>query len=176
MGQALTDLAELARLKGDLSHAMTLLQQALAGATDRQERWSAAIVATLLGHLARQQQDWVLARDYYRESLTMLQTFKSPTFIAWSLEGYAMLLISEGHMAQATRLLAAAASLRMRADTPLPPSEREAFEGAVVAAKSALSEPAFAYEWAIGSGLGLDGAIAEALSQPDQGLLSSPAL
>jgi tetratricopeptide (TPR) repeat protein len=168
--QALVDLAEVARMQGELGRATTLLQRALASAKARDDRWSIAMITTLLGHLARQQQDYALAEERYRESLTLLQAFGSPTYIAWCLEGYAAALRDEGQVARATRLLAAAAGLRKRADTPLPPSERKVFEELVAATKEALGEASFVQEWALGSGLGQDEAIAEALSRPDQSL------
>lgn len=170
--QALVDLADVARMRGDLDHASTLLRQALASARTRDERWSIAMITTLLGHLARQQQDYALAEECYRESLMLLQAFGSPTYIAWCLEGCAAALSVEGQAARATRLLAAAASLRKRADTPLPPSEREVIEQVVTAIKEALGEASFMQEWALGSGMGQGEAIEEALSRPDQSLSS----
>jgi len=55
------------------------------------------------------------------------------------------------HYAQATRLCAAAATLREQAQTSLPPAEREAFEQTVATAKAALDEPAFVREWNTGT-------------------------
>ncbi len=171
--QALVDLAEVARMRGDLGSATTLLKRGLANAKARKDRWSFAMITTLLGHLARQQKDYALAEERYRESLALLQAFGSPTYIAWCLEGYAAALSIEGQWARATRLFAAAAGLRKRADTPLPPSERKVFEQVVAATKEALGAASFVQEWALGSGLGQDEAIAEALSRLDQSLSSS---
>ncbi len=70
--------------------------------------------------------------------------------IAWCLEGFAAALSAEGEYAQATRLCAAAVTMRKQAQTPLPPSERDAFEQTVATVKTALGEPAFGEEWLIG--------------------------
>jgi hypothetical protein len=65
---------------------------------------------------------------------------------------------------QATRLCAAAVTLREQVQTPLPPTEREAFEQVVAVAKAALDELAFKEEWTRGAGLTNNQAIDYALS------------
>ncbi len=47
------------------------------------------MIMTMLGHLARQQQNYAQAKARYREGLTLLRAFDSPTYTAWCLEGYA---------------------------------------------------------------------------------------
>ena len=114
--------------------------------------------------LARQQQHYALAKAHYREGLTLLSAFDSPTYTAWCLEGYAAALNAEEHFLQATRLCAAAVTLREQVQTPLPPAEREAFELTVAKAKAALDELAFEEEWTRGAGLTNNQAIDYALS------------
>lgn len=162
--QARVDLAEVARMQGDLPRATALLEQALAAAQARDEKWRIAMITTLLGHVARRQHDYALARDRYRQALTLLHAFGSPAFIAWCLEGYAAALLAEGEAARAARLLAAAAHLRRRAGTPLPPSERQVFVQVVAATQEALGEANFRREWAVGAEWQQDQAIDEALS------------
>ena len=65
---------------------------------------------------------------------------------------------------QATRLCAAAATLREQVQTPLPLAEREAFEQVVAVAKAALDELAFEEEWTRGAKLTNNQAIDYALS------------
>jgi len=119
---------------------------------------------TLLGHLARQQQNYAVATARYREALALFRTFSSPLYTAGCLEGYAATICAEGHYAQATRLCAAAATLREQAQTPLPPVEREAFEQVVATTKVALDKPAFVREWNTGTTLTQEEAIDDALS------------
>ena len=123
-----------------------------------------ALITTLLGHLAYQQQNYVLAKNHYRESLVIFRPFDSPTYIAWCLEGFAAALNAEKQYAQATRLCAAAEALRKQAQTPLPPSEREAVEQTVATVKTALGEPTFREEWATGARFTYNQAIDYALS------------
>ena len=123
-----------------------------------------ALIMTMLGHLARQQQNYALAKARYREGLTLLRAFDSPTYTAWCLEGYAAALSAEEYYVQATRLCAAAVTLREQVQTPLPPAEREAFEQVVAVAKAALDERAFEEEWTRGAELTNNQAIDYALS------------
>jgi len=54
--------------------------------------------------------------------------------------------------------------MRKQVQTPLPPSERDAFEQMVTTAKTALGEPAFGEEWTRGIELTNNQAIDYALS------------
>ena len=65
---------------------------------------------------------------------------------------------------QATRLCAAAATLREQAQTPLPPVERDAVEQVVATARAALGEFTFVTEWKTGTMLSHNEAIDDALS------------
>jgi tetratricopeptide (TPR) repeat protein len=162
--RALVQLGELARQGGDTARAESLLTEGLAEARASEAAWDEAIITTLLGHLARQQQHHTVARQHYHESLLQLQAFGNPTFIAWCVEGLAATLAAVGQAALAVRLCAAAATQRALAHTPLPPTEREAVEQVLTTARTAQGESAFAAAWAEGSALSLAVAVAEALS------------
>jgi len=162
--QALVQLAEVARIQGDLDRARRLLEEALAMAQTLESSWDCARITTLLGHVAFQQQNYPLARARYRESLGLLRAFGSPTYIAWCLEGVAAVLGAEEQQVSATHLCAVAASLRTRAGTPLPPTEHEIFEQIVATAKATLGEAAFNAAWSVGAGITQEEAIDVALS------------
>ncbi|MEJ2596916.1 MAG: helix-turn-helix domain-containing protein [Anaerolineales bacterium] len=163
--RAMVHQAEIARGRGKLARAAILLQRALEKARVQQMSWDVAIITTLLGHLAYQQQNYPLAKANYRESLQRLAAFSSPTYIAWCLEGCAAVLCAERDAVPAVRLSAAAANLRKQADTPLPDSERQAFEQVVAKARNLLGEVAFQQEWAPGASLSQGEAIAFALGE-----------
>ena len=118
----------------------------------------------MLGHLARQQQNYALARTRYREALALYRAFSSPVYTASCLEGYAAAMCADGSYVQATRLCAQASALRQQAQAPLPPAEREAFEQTLATARAALDESAFGREWDTGTLLTHDEAIDDALS------------
>ena len=163
-GFTLRNLAELARMQGDLARATALYEESLAVTQAIGMTFGVALVMTMLGHVARQQQNFALAKARYREGLSLLREFASPTYTAWCLEGYAAALSAEEFYLQATRLCAAAVTLREQALTPLPPSERDAFEQTIATVNTALDSLAFEEEWTIGTGFTQDQAIDYALS------------
>lgn len=156
-------LAELARLQGDYSRAHLLFERALDGARAAENGWDCAVMMTMLGHIERQQLDYIQARAHYLESLARFHAFGSPSFFAWCLEGYAGLLCAEGSYMRATRLCAAAALLRQQSDAPLPAAERDAFERTLANAREALGEAVFSGEWMAGSSLTEAAALADAM-------------
>jgi predicted ATPase/DNA-binding XRE family transcriptional regulator len=165
MSRAMSHLSEVASMRGDLEHATALLEEALAHARVSGMTWDIPIMTAMLGHLARQQQRYGLAKAHYREALVRFRTFSSPTYIAGCLEGYASVLSAEGHYTQATRMCAAAAALREQIQAPLLQAQREAFEQTVATARAALEEASFAREWNAGAVLTQDEAIDNALSE-----------
>ncbi len=163
LGLARLNLAESARLQGDLERARALLEEALSEARAAGFLWGVADTLTLLGHLAREQQDYLLARARYRESLGLYRQLRNPTYTAWCLEGMAALDCAEHHYDRATQLCAAAAALRLKEQTPLPPAEQGPFDQTVMTAHAALDEVTFTEAWAAGSALTQDDAISYAL-------------
>jgi predicted ATPase/DNA-binding XRE family transcriptional regulator len=160
---ALLNLGELARKRGDVARATECLEEALADVRAIDMTWGIANILTLLGHLARQQQDYEHAKVRYRESLALYHRLGNATYIAWCLEGIAAVACAEGSYERATRLCAAAAALRGTAQTPLPPTEQDDFDKVAMTARAGLDELTFTEEWRIGSTLAQDDAIAYAL-------------
>ena len=164
-GIALHNLAEIARLQGEIPRAIALLEEELVIATAAGSTWGIAGITTMLGNLTRLQGNYALAKARYREALALYGAFGAPNLIAWCLEGLAATLCAEGHATRALRLCAAAGALRQQAQTPLPAAEREAFDQVVAACKAALGEATFADEWKTGAALTQDDALAYALSE-----------
>ncbi len=160
---ALLNLGELARKRGDVARATEFLEEALADVRAIDMTWGIANILTLLGHVARQQQDYERAKVRYRESLALYHRLGNVTYTAWCLEGIAAVACAEGSYQHATRLCAAAATLRVAAQTPLPPTEQDDFEKVVMTARAELDERTFTAEWRIGSTLAQDDAISYAL-------------
>ena len=163
MGLALLNLGEIARRRGEVARATELLEEALALVRANEMTWGIANILTLLGHLAREQQDYERAKERYRESLRIYHRLGNATYTAWCLEGIAAVACAEGSYEHATRLAAAAAVLRVAAHTPLPPTEQEGFDKVVMTAHAELDERVFTEHWTIGSTLIRDDAISYAL-------------
>lgn len=165
---ALTNLAEIARARGDLLRAEELLTEALALARADSNTWETAMIVTLLGHTARKRQQYAQSRVHYRESLAHFSASGSPTFLAWCLEGLAATLAAEGDVAHAVRLSAAAGGMRVHAGTPAPPPERAEIERLLEDARATLGEPVFRAEWAAGSALAPEEVVADALALAEE--------
>jgi tetratricopeptide (TPR) repeat protein len=163
LGLARLNLAESARLQGDLERARALLEEALSEARAAGFLWGVADTLTLLGHLAREHQDYLLARARYRESLGLYRQLRNPTYTAWCLGGMAALDCAEHHYDRATQLCAAATALRLKEQTPLPPAEQGPFDQTVMTARAVLDEVTFTEAWATGAALTQDDAISYAL-------------
>src|SRR5260370_16845626 len=140
MSRATSHLSDVASMRGDLERATALLEEALANARVSGMTWDIPIMTAMLGHLARQQQRYDLAKARYREALVRFRTFSSPTYIAWCLEGYAAVLSAEGPYTPATIMFAAAAALRDQIQAPLLQAQHEAFEQTVAPGTAALEE------------------------------------
>ena len=160
---AMLNLGEIARKRGHVAHARALLEGCLALVRANEMTWGIANVLTLLGHLARQQQEYGRAKERYRESLLLYRSLGNATYTAWCLEGIAAVAGAEQRYEHTTRLYAAAAALRHAADTPLPPAEQEDVDKVVMTARAVLDEQTFREEWRIGSAMAQDEAIADAL-------------
>jgi tetratricopeptide (TPR) repeat protein len=163
MGLALLNLGELARKRGDLARAREFLEEALASVRAVDMTWGIANILTLLGHLACQQQDYAHAKVRYRESLALYHGLGNATYIAWCLEGIAAVALAQGSYQHTIRLCAAAAALRVAAQTPLPPTEQDDFDRTVMTARAELDEQTFTEEWRNGSSMTQDDAISSAL-------------
>jgi tetratricopeptide (TPR) repeat protein len=165
MSRAMYHLSDVASMRGDLERATALLEEALANTQASGRVWDIPIMTTQLGHLARQQQRYDLAKAHYREALVSFRPFSSLTYIAGCLEGFAAIICAEGRYAQAVRLCAAASTMREQAQAPLPQAEREVFEHTLATARAVLDEASFKREWNVGTLLTNDEAIDNALSE-----------
>jgi DNA-binding CsgD family transcriptional regulator len=91
-----------------------------------------------------------------------------PYNIAMGLARLAAVALASGQPARAARRLGTCAALLPPAVPPaLQPEDRPVVEGAVAAARAALSGAAFEGAWAAGAALTLEQAVAEALGEED---------
>jgi predicted ATPase/DNA-binding XRE family transcriptional regulator len=167
LGRARDNLARIARAQGDLTRARHLLEESLAHCRNNHFSWGVAFVSTILGHIARDQQQYVLARIRYRESLHILRTIGNLTSLAACVEGIAALISAEENHEQAIRLCAYATMLRLKAHTPLPPDEQQAFDRIITLARSCLTEHLFATAWQQGAVLTMEEGIVLASTELD---------
>src|SRR5260370_12388049 len=100
-----------------------------------------AVVLNNLGKIEREQGDYEGARGHHVESLASRRALADKTGIAWSLEAFACLCVREDP-ARAARLWGAADRLRQTLGVPLPPNEREEYDGHRAAVRQTLGEKA----------------------------------
>jgi hypothetical protein len=157
MPASLSALAELARLDGDPATAATLLEEALAVATELDDRHCVTLALLHLARLARDEHDPIGAEKLYRQASPVADDGSvSPTAsTATWLEGLGAIAVSDGRPDRAARLLGAADALRQAIGTPLPAHEAADRNDAIAGASAALGEPAFRAAFAAGQAMPL---------------------
>jgi predicted ATPase/class 3 adenylate cyclase/DNA-binding CsgD family transcriptional regulator len=156
---ALYDLGLAARDRGQDDEARALHEQSLALFRKLGYRWGMAWALWNLGVVAHRRGDDAAARDHFRESLELYRVLDDRRGIAQCLEGFAAVSFVAGRPAEATRLLAAADTLRTGLGAPLALSDRREYDRILEGLKAALNSAEFDEEWRIGRTLDLDAAI-----------------
>lgn len=168
LGRARDNLAMIARAQGNLALARQMLEESLAHCRSNNFTWGVAYVSTMLGHVARDQQQYALARACYRESLQLYRTIRNLASIAACLEGIAALSSAEGDHEQAIRLCAQATILRAKVHTPLPPDEQYIYDKVIALARSCLTAHRYAVVWQQGEALTVEEGMDLALTGLDE--------
>jgi tetratricopeptide (TPR) repeat protein len=162
---SLHTLGAIQKEQDDYAAALHSLNESLALQRELGDRRGIAWSLTELGDVARCQGDEQKARAYYRESLHILKDLGDMSSMAGSLFGLAYLALAHHQTKRATHLLAMA--MEWRGTLPMTAKARAGYELRVSAVRAELGEQVFAKEWAHGSALTLDQAVAYALSEPD---------
>jgi len=169
VGNALSDLASLAFVTGDLAQAETYAEEAVA--VCRQVHFSVAAaqsrcVQTLL---AWWRGDMRRAEALAGEALALGRSAKDVRLYADGLEVCAIIRATQGQPEQAARLLGAATASRerigMRRPLDMPVAMADTVTAAVGSAQAALGEATWNAAFAAGQALSLEQAIAEALGE-----------
>lgn len=174
---ARANLGVVYRGQGRFAEAMSALEAARAGHHATGSVRGELLAVGDLGDVASDIGNYGLARDRYREAVTIAWTIGELRAIVEGLEAVAFLGAAGGQPGPATRLLAAAERLRERqgllAQVPVTRAKREE---AISTARTALGEDAFAAAWSGGAALDVDEAITEALAvlEPPTTTASSP--
>jgi predicted ATPase len=157
--------ARLLAYAGELGPAEALLEASLAvlrptGNKARlgQAHSALADVARTRGHLNR-------AAELYRSSLQLANERGAQPALAQPIEGLAKLAQAAGQAERATQLFGAAAALRERLETPVPPIEHADYEAHRAAAQAALGQAAYDAAWRTGGGLSREQTIEAALAK-----------
>jgi non-specific serine/threonine protein kinase len=163
---ALTDLAGIARQEEDSAQAEALCREALVLRRALGHRPDIAASLAHLGALAHERGDHQQAAAHCRDGLSLVQGPGEEGVAPLCLAGLARVAAARGRLAEVVRLYAAAG---LGPTTRWPPSgwdERTAHDLQLATLRESLGEEAFASAWVAGQALGLEQAMAEALSDP----------
>jgi predicted ATPase/DNA-binding CsgD family transcriptional regulator len=143
-------LGEVAEDEEEYGKAATFYQESLALYREVEDKEGIALMARHLGRIARIQGDYGRAVALCDESLRLYKELGNKLGIAQALEGMAALRAAYGQSEPATRLWAAAETLREEIGAPLENIERAKHEPFISAVRKALGEETFATVWAEG--------------------------
>lgn len=117
----LKNLAYLARLRGDLVGARTLMEQSLAVARSTEQSWSIAEGSSGLADIAREEGRTVEASTLYGSALTIYEAVADRYCVACTLADIAVLAVAHGRAEAAAELLGAETALLDALGMPLWP-------------------------------------------------------
>ncbi len=160
---SLSNLGELALLQQAYHEAYVYLTEAVESQRLIGDKWMLGNALLNLGNALRGLGDYTAARSLYVESMQINRELGDRWMLAYLLENFGVVLALHDDAAQALRLVAAASALREQLGTPLTPAEQGQLDGALTPARQTLGA-AWEQIWAVGRGLALDEAIAEALA------------
>jgi DNA-binding CsgD family transcriptional regulator/tetratricopeptide (TPR) repeat protein len=162
-GRVSINLAVGPRAQGQYALATAHLEEALR--LQREAGYSDGMILALgdLGNLARDQDDYARAQQFYRDALDLGRGHPGTRVVTEVVEAVGIMAAAVGQAERAARLLGAARAQRDRLGLRYRVREDQvALEHAVVAARTALGEEAFAATWAAGRTLSPGQAVSEA--------------
>jgi predicted ATPase/class 3 adenylate cyclase len=152
----LRDQGRVCRSQGDWSAAGRFFEQSLAIAQEAAIDEDVAYAACNLATVSLTSGDPERALALATQSLATMQQRNNGDGVAYALETLASIASSGGDFLRAAHLYAAAAALREKWRTPLPPPERPLLVRQLDALKDALGEEAFSRAWAEGQAMPLE--------------------
>jgi tetratricopeptide (TPR) repeat protein len=148
IGFALHTLALGTYYEGDLTRAYALIRESIALFRSLRAEGSLAEVLITFGKIALARGDEAAAYTALIEALQHAWAVGPHLMVAPALEGLASVLVAQGHVELAARLMAAAAAVRAQMGTPVWPADRAAVEQTLATARSTLSDTTFTHIWA----------------------------
>jgi len=172
IGPPLSLLGAICLVQGKQTRARELAEESVAILREGGSGWDTAVALIGLARVVACQGDHAAARVLYQESLALLNKVGGKESIATCLEGLGAVVAAQGAEGAplagarwAARLWGAAETLRQHSGAPMPPVYRTDYEQAVVAARTALGEEAFATAWNEGRTMPLEQVITAALQR-----------
>jgi non-specific serine/threonine protein kinase len=156
---ALYWLATLGEAAADFAAARRVLRDGIALANELQNKPALAHLHYRHGHCAHTQGELGEARTHYVASLEVLVETGDQWGLSQALDALGCLAADEGDAERATAVLGAAETVRLRVGAQILPSEQKDHDRAVLAARGAQGDEAFADAWTKGRELPLNEAL-----------------
>ncbi len=121
------------------------------------------VMRSELGHVARTEQDFMQAKEIYRQTILGWQELGARPAIAHQLECFAFIAMAEEEPQRAAKLFGAGEALREKVQSPMSDNERVEYDQSVVQLRSMLAETEFISLWAEGRAMTMEQAIQLAL-------------
>jgi DNA-binding CsgD family transcriptional regulator len=147
---------------GEAAAAAVALAEADQIAAATHNPWLQAITAQCLGRLSRHQGDTSRAEEHHHHALALCHANHLPAGVIEALESLAGLAAHHESATEATRLLAAATTLRAGLGLVRLPDQQQRYDDDLAAARRQLDPDSFEQAWAEGAALSQDEAIAYA--------------
>lgn len=162
MAAVLGILGGLALDERDFPHARAVLADSLVIKRELGDSWGAGQSLLVLGLVECEEGNEAQARVCLYEALALGLQLGAGVGLAFVLEGFARLAALRGEPHRVVRLLGAAAALRDRIASPVPPHWRGKHDAWLAELRRTLGEEEFTGGWTAGRGLSVDQAVAEA--------------
>lgn len=162
---SLNSLALIACDRGDWKHARDQVDEGLAIAREMENRAAEARALNILGRIELHEEHEDRALALHRDALTIFRELGEPLGIAQSLERLGVVAGARREYESATQLFAAAARLRERMGSSMPPVDRAEYEEMLGTIRVALEENRFHAIWDE-SAAAPDQVVATALAAP----------
>jgi predicted ATPase/class 3 adenylate cyclase len=147
------------RFQGNYEAAKACFEEGLNIFKHIQNKNFQLIMKSELGHVARQTGKMADAKKIYRETLTGWQDLGNRGAIANQLECFAFIAITEEEPHRAAKLLGAAASLRIKVQSPMTHYEQVEHDQFLAQLRLIISEPELNSLWAEGQSMTMEQAI-----------------
>jgi DNA-binding CsgD family transcriptional regulator/Tfp pilus assembly protein PilF len=162
-------LNNIAMIESQLGHndtALAHVEQALSLAEEGGDRFIKAMILDNVGRINFRLENRAVARRSYEEALTISADFQDNMNIADSLEGVALMAISDGDAARALVLVSAAEALRAITGGERWEELYNEVADSVITAKARLGQAAADKAWRRGAAMSMDEAVRFALGGP----------
>ncbi len=160
---ALGNLGLVAYHQKDYETAIGRLHEGLALWRELGNKPAIAASSSVLGLVALAEGDSARAATFYKDGLRLSASLRDSLGIAKCLTGLARVATACGRFEVAARFFGASEALREAVATPLPTSDRAAYEEAIAAVRAAMPHDVFATAWGRGRAMPMDAVVQEAL-------------